>query len=339
MTRADLPATPIPWASVTAANVRRVAVALQFAATLGVALGVHRWTAVGWPGAAAVALCALVGGYLISVGWAFVIALSGLGTHVSDDPDWGRMPVPPEQRIGVGGVVLCWLRECVSVAWMFNELQPFRARANFAPAAGEDHRAPVLMIHGYGCNRAVWLPMQRALAAAGHPTEAIDLMPLLGDIDHYAIDIASAVAEMTRQHGRPPILLCHSMGGLAARAFVRQSREALPVAHVITLGTPHRGTAMARTGRGRNVTQMAWASPWLRELAASETPELRLRITSIFSWHDSIVGPAGASWLTGARHLPMAGIGHVSLLRDARVRDAVLAELARIEGDAPASSP
>jgi hypothetical protein len=29
----------------------------------------------------------------------------------------------------------------------------------------------------------------------------------------------------------------------------------------------------------------------------------------------------------------------VSLLRDARVRDAVLAELARIEGDAPASSP
>jgi triacylglycerol esterase/lipase EstA (alpha/beta hydrolase family) len=129
------------------------------------------------------------------------------------------------------------------------------------------------------------------------------------------------------------------MGGLAARAFVRQSREALPVAHVITLGTPHRGTAMARTGRGRNVTQMAWASPWLRELAASETPELRLRITSIFSWHDSIVGPAGASWLTGARHLPMAGIGHVSLLRDARVRDAVLAELARIEGDAPASSP
>jgi triacylglycerol esterase/lipase EstA (alpha/beta hydrolase family) len=178
MTRADLPATPVPWASVTAANVRRVAVALQFAATLGVALGVHRWTAVGWPGAAAVALCALVGGYLISVGWAFVIALSGLGTHVSDDPDWGRMPVPPEQRIGVGGVVLCWLRECVSVAWMFNVLQPFRARANFAPAAGEDHRAPVLMIHGYGCNRAVWLPMQRALAAAGHPTEAIDLMPL-----------------------------------------------------------------------------------------------------------------------------------------------------------------
>jgi len=173
--------------------------------------------------------------------------------------------------------------------------------------------------------------MQQHVAAAGYPTDAIDLMPLLGDIDDYARDMAAAVARLTRMHGRAPVLLCHSMGGLAARALLRQSQPC-PVAHVITLGTPHRGTAMARTGRGHNVRQMAWASPWLRQLAASEMPASRARITSIFSWHDSIVGPAGASWLEGARHIPFAGIGHVSLLCDARVRDAVLAELARVEG-------
>ncbi|MGD7313761.1 triacylglycerol lipase, partial [Ralstonia pseudosolanacearum] len=106
---------------------------------------------------------------------------------------------------------------------------------------------------------------------------------------------------------------------------------------VITLGTPHRGTAMARAGRGRNVRQMAWANPWLRELAAAETPATRERITSIFSWHDSIVGPPGAAWLTGARHVPLSGIGHVSLLCDARSRGAVLAELARIDPPGPAS--
>jgi len=196
---------------------------------------------------------------------------------------------------------------------------------------------PVLMIHGYGCNRAVWLPMQKHVAAAGHPVDAIDLMPLLGDIDDYARDIAAAVERLTRMHGRAPVLLCHSMGGLAARALLRQSEPCL-VAHVITLGTPHRGTAMARTGRGHNVRQMAWASPWLRQLAASETPAVRASITSIFSWHDSIVGPSGASWLEGARHVPFAGVGHVSLLCDARVRDAVLAELARIEGIAATAS-
>lgn len=45
MTRASLPAAPVPWASVTAANARRAAVALQCAATLGVAYAVHRWAA------------------------------------------------------------------------------------------------------------------------------------------------------------------------------------------------------------------------------------------------------------------------------------------------------
>ncbi len=336
MTRADLPATPVPLAFLTAASARRIAVALQCAATLAVAWATHRWGGLSWPGATAIAAVALVLGYVASVGWAFLISLTSLGTAIPDDPTWDRMPVPREQRIGTAGFIACWLRECVSVAWMFNVLQPFRARAEFDAPSGGGKRVPVLMIHGYGCNRAVWLPMQKHLAAAGHPTDAIDLMPLLGDIDDYAHDIATAVARMTHRHGRAPILLCHSMGGLAARALLRQS-EACPVAHVITLGTPHRGTAMARTGRGRNVRQMAWASPWLRQLAASETIAARARITSIFSWHDSIVGPAGASWLEGARHLPLAGIGHVSLLCDARVRDAVLAELARIEGTPPTS--
>ncbi|MDC6177614.1 esterase/lipase family protein [Ralstonia solanacearum] len=339
MTRASLPTAPVPWASVTAANARRAAVVLQCAATLGIAYAVHRWAAVDWRWATAIALGALAGGYLVSVGWAFAIALTGFGTQVPDEPEWRRVPMPPEQQLGVGGALSCWLRECASVAWMFDVLQPFRARAAFVPATPGTVRIPVLMIHGYGCNRAVWLPMQRALAAAGHPTEAIDLMPLLGDIDHYAGDIADAVTKLTQRHGRAPVLLCHSMGGLAARAFLRQAREMLPVAQVITLGTPHRGTAMARAGHGRNVRQMAWANPWLRELAAAETPAMRARVTSIFSWHDSIVGPPGASWLAGARHVPLSGIGHVSLLCDARVRDAVLAELARIDphGAAPSA--
>lgn len=337
MTRADLPTNPIPLAFLTAAHVRRIAVALQCVAALAVTWAAHRWSGLGWPAAAAVAAAVWALGYVVSVGWAFLISLASLGTAIPNDPAWDRMAVPHEQRIGAARFFVCWMRECLAVAWMFNVLQPFRARAAFDAPAGTGARAPVLMVHGYGCNRAVWLPMQKHLAAAGHPTEAIDLMPLLGDIDDYARDLATVVARMTQAHGRAPVLLCHSMGGLAARALLRRA-DALPIAHVITLGSPHRGTAMARTGRGRNVRQMAWASAWLRQLAASETPDVRARITSIFSWHDSIVGPAGASWLEGARHIPLAGIGHVSLLCDARVRDAVLAELARIEGAQPTTS-
>lgn len=331
MTRADLPASTAPLAFLTAATARRIAVALQCAATGAIAWGLHYWGESSWPMAAALAGIALVLGYVLSVGWAFLVSLTNLGVAIPDDPAWDRMPVPSAQRIGIVRFIGCWIRECASVAWMFNVLQPFCAHAAFDAPAGEGKRVPVLMIHGYGCNRAVWLPMQKHLAAAGHPTEAINLMPLLGNIDDYALDISAAVARLTHDHGRAPVLLCHSMGGLAARAALRQTEGDL-IEHVITLGTPHRGTAMARAGRGHNVRQMAWASPWLRQLAAAETPAMRARITSIFSWHDSIVGPAGASWLEGARHVAFSGIGHVSLLCDARIRDAVLAELARIDG-------
>ncbi|CAJ0858015.1 hypothetical protein R1479_00558 [Ralstonia mannitolilytica] len=335
MTRADLPASTVPLAFLTAATARRVAVALQCAATVAVTWGLHHWGGWRWPMAALLAGIVLVMAYLLSVGWAFLVSSTNLGVAIPDDPAWDRMPVPSAQRIGLVGFISCWLRECVSVAWMFNVLQPFWAHAAFDAPARDGRRVPVLMIHGYGCNRAVWLPMQKHLGAAGHPTEAIDLMPLLGNIDDYASDISAAVARLTHAHGRAPVLLCHSMGGLAARAALRQC-EAELIAHVITLGTPHRGTAMARAGRGHNVRQMAWASPWLRRLAASETAATRARITSIFSWHDSIVGPPGASWLDGARHIAFSGIGHVSLLCDARIRQAVLAELARIEASLPA---
>ena len=110
MTRADLPASPTPLASLTAANARRIAVVLQCAATLAVAWVAHHWGALRWPGTAAVAAAALVLGYLISVGWAFLIASTSLGTAIPDDPVWDRMPVPREQRIGARPAVGTALR-------------------------------------------------------------------------------------------------------------------------------------------------------------------------------------------------------------------------------------
>jgi hypothetical protein len=76
-------------------------------------------------------------------------------------------------------------------------------------------------------------------------------------------------------------------------------------------------------------------SPWLKALAEAETPATRARMVSIFSWHDSIAGPPCTAWLEGARHVPLAGIGHVSLLRDPRAVTAVVEALATLRGTAP----
>ena len=222
---------------------------------------------------------------------------------------------------------------------MFNWLQPFCSHRRYerpAEAFATRTMPTVLLVHGYACNHAVWLDLQPALAASGYPCEAIDLEPVLGDLDDYADALRRHIGQVHARTGQSPLLVCHSMGGLVARAALARSGEKL-CAGVVTLGTPHHGCALARFGAGRNSLQMRCGSPWLSALAKTEAeaPVSRTRLVSIFSWHDSIAGPPCTSWLDGAQHKTLTGIGHVSLLRDPRAITAVLDALAFLRTTAP----
>lgn len=319
--------------SLTAAALRRVAVTVQATAACAVA----GWLALGpgwsWVPAIAAGLAAVLAGFGISVATAFGATLGGIGIPRSQRP---ALPdqAPARRRLKPAAAVRCFLAEYRAVFRMFNWLQPFRSRLTFAqPSQPLPDTPDVLLVHGYGCNHAVWLDMAPALAAAGYRCEGIDLAPVLGDIDDYAPQLLARMREIEARTGQPPLLVCHSMGGLAARAaqvLAMQAGEGVRCAGIVTLGSPHHGCALARFGSGRNAWQMRWRSPWLAALAAAETPGMRARIVSVFSWHDSIAGPAGTSWLDGARHVALDGIGHVSLLRDNRAIDATLAALAML---------
>ncbi|WP_428852511.1 esterase/lipase family protein [Imbroritus primus] len=319
--------------SAGAIAVRQIAVALQLAATSGTAAALWRW--LGWPLplAASIAILAYVFLFALSVGLAFLITLHGLGVPPAARPRLpAHLPLPAPLSTAAAG--RCWWRECVAVWRMFNFVQPFRSGRAW-PSAAAPHAAlpPLLLIHGYGCNHAVWQDLQPKLAHAGYRCEWLDLHPLLGDIDDYGRQIADHAARVHARYGQAPILLCHSMGGLAGRAALRVGRHAdggTRIAHLVTLGTPHQGTALARHGQGCNARQMRCGSHWLAQLAREETPDERARITSIFSWHDSIVGPPGTGWLDGAQHLPLSGLGHVSLLTENLAHETVLSALARL---------
>ena len=226
-----------------------------------------------------------------------------------------------------------WLRSGVREMWdaarAFYVAQPFFAQRPLASAPPSAEPLPVLLLHGYFCNRALWQPLAKRLAEAGHCVAAIDLEPTWASIDDYAPQIAQAVASLQRQTGAARVALVgHSMGGLAARAYLRAWGDAA-VDRVITLGTPHRGTRHARFGQGLNVQQMRPDSPWLQALAASETLAIRSRFTVILSLHDNIVAPQAIQTLPDARTVCVHGIGHVSLAYDPRVMDQVLDALAQ----------
>lgn len=194
---------------------------------------------------------------------------------------------------------------------------------------------PVLLIHGYGCNSGYWHSMSKALQQAGISHGAVDLEPVLDSIDAYASQLQLAIDALCTSCGSDRVVLVgHSMGGLAARAYLR-ARGTARVARVITLATPHYGTALANYGVGINSAQMrrtnddreGGASAWLRQLDRDESRVMRAMITAIYTPHDNIVSPHSSCQLPGARNIVMPRIGHVAFALHPAVQARVTEEI------------
>lgn len=250
------------------------------------------------------------------------------GVHVTTGWAWGA----------------AWWREVLIAVKVFAWRQPWRWRAwpdalqpPLTPQLGMrlgDAVTPgprgVLLVHGFMCNRGLWNGWRAELAQGGHPVVALNLEPFLGTIDGYVPAIEHAVVALTHATGRPPLVVAHSMGGLAMRAWLRATPGSQArVAHIVTLGTPHHGTWLARWGHATNARQMRLNSPWLRELAANEPPDLGQLFTCWHSCADNIVFPLGTAVLPGATARYLPHVGHVALVDHPQVRADTLALLAR----------
>jgi hypothetical protein len=265
--------------------------------------------------------------------WAAAIALAlFFAPHVamgvaSFALSWfGRTVPAPELRIGPFAAIGCVLREILTstVAYVF--LQPFpRLVMPDEPGRPNDGRPAVLLVHGYVCNAAVWVWMARYLGARGHRTYTLTLEPVFSPIEDYVAPLARRIDELAGEAGRV-ILVAHSMGGLVCRAYLRRFGGAR-VARIVTLGTPYHGSALAPMGHGADAVDMRPGGAWLRELTVAGEGGHTVPITSIYSVHDNLVVPQASSVLVGAKNVPLAGVGHLTLVFSARVAALVDAEL------------
>lgn len=188
---------------------------------------------------------------------------------------------------------------------------------------------PVLLVHGYGCNSGYWAHLTPLLDAARISHATIDLAPVTASMDDFVPLVEEGVRALLAATGASQVVIvAHSMGGLVARAWMRDVGVDR-VARVITLGTPHHGTSMASLGIGVNALQMRRDAQWLRALAAAEDVPTRAMITSIYTHHDNIVSPQTSSELDGARNLAFGGVGHVALAANRGILAAVMDELKR----------
>ena len=239
---------------------------------------------------------------------------------------WLRRRTRPDLRFGTAAALRAWGGEIVASLRTFFYAQ-IRHGARPLPSGDDPARVPVLLVHGYFCNHGIWYPFARWLAARGHAVDAVDLEPVFGPLDGSVAIIAAGIERLRARTGAAQVaVVAHSMGGLAVRAFVA-ARGHDAVAAVVTLGTPHRGTWLARFGHGANVAQMRPDCDWLRALAAREAATARALFTVVISHHDNIVVPAAIQTLDGARTVEITGRGHVELAYDRAVWSHVAAAI------------
>jgi triacylglycerol lipase len=222
--------------------------------------------------------------------------------------------------MGVSGLLRAYWGELCNATVVFGLHQVVGVSSVMDSLNSTQGKRGVLLVHGYFCNRGLWRTEMARLRAKGVPHIAITLEPAFGSISHYAKALNDAVEKLYTLTSMPPVIVGHSMGGLAARAYVA-AYGADRIARIITLGTPHHGTFQALAGMGENTQEMRLNSAWQATNAAQLSEAARAKFICFYSNGDNIVSPFESAKLEGADNRFVQSSGHLHLAFTSDFRD------------------
>ncbi len=232
----------------------------------------------------------------------------------------------PAPRVHFSQWLRAWFAECRIAAWVFSWWQPFRHFAIADQLQSTPGQRGMVLVHGFFCNRALWMEWMKQLKAQGRVFVSADLAPTFGSISAYAATVEQAITQVEKATGLPPVVVGHSMGGLAIRAwgaqYARNAQQLARVHRIFTLGTPHQGTAIAKYSYTENGHQMRVGSPWLASNASQLPDDFAQLCTCYFSNCDNIVFPCHTAALPGADNRLIAGCAHVQLVNVQEIQQA-----------------
>ena len=279
---------------------------LQRFTTLGLLALAALWALVVWR--AGHGAWALTGAVLIVFGYALVLAIEFVLLRIAHGND-------PAPRATPRQLLRAWWGEVRAAPLVFCWRQPFRSQRwpDHLPADARGTRG-VLLVHGFVCNRGLWNAWLERLHARGVPCIAVNLEPVFGAIDDYADIIEAAVRRLEIATGLAPVIVAHSMGGIAMRRWWASAGNETRVHHAVTIGTPHAGTWLARFAMTPNGRQMQQRSPWLEAVAQREPAGRAAAFTCFYSHCDNIVFPPSTATLAGAQNRHLPGVAHVHMV-------------------------
>ena len=190
-------------------------------------------------------------------------------------------------------------------------------------------RHPVILLHGFAMNRTSWVWLGRRLAHRG-------IGPLYGtsyfspqSVRRSAEQLARFVERVcARENSERVDIVAHSLGGVVARYYIERLGGDKLIGRLVTIGSPHQGTIIARLGAlFPSARETLRGSSFYRELG----PLARrgeIAFTSVWSRADAIIEPPESSSIAPAgEDCIFEDLGHLSLLLSPRVLDTVASRL------------
>lgn len=193
---------------------------------------------------------------------------------------------------------------------------------------------PILLVHGIGDNRSAFSILRRTLRRRGFGRiSTINYSPLTSDLRRAAADFGKQVERICIQSGYDQVFVVgHSLGGLIARYYVQCRGGHERVHTLVTLGSPHAGTHLARLAPLlRMCRQLQPGSDVMTELAGPAAG-CTTRFVAIHSDRDEVVLPRHSARLDhpdlSVTRIAVHGVGHLALLVNGAVMHAVATALA-----------
>ncbi len=200
-------------------------------------------------------------------------------------------------------------------------LTQLSARGSEVVALPDDGHRPVIFVHGFGGAPGNFLPLRAWLWAKGLKRTYAFEHPAEGTLEEAAEVLSAYVQAVIEVNALPPgarvDLVAHSMGGVVARLAVAHAATRERVDTLITLGTPHRGSFLARYAATPNALDLRPGSSVVERLRAQEPwpgPPGWPRLIAFWSPADVIVVPPESARVEGAVNLELPGFTHYSYL-------------------------
>jgi pimeloyl-ACP methyl ester carboxylesterase len=210
----------------------------------------------------------------------------------------------------------------------------FAGRDPSEPIPGT-HRRVVVCVHGFGGMPGNFTLLRAYLRTMGGPASVSMRFSGTDSIEAMAEELRGALRRVIDANhlpeGKVIDLVAHSMGGVIARVVLDDPEIGARVRTLVTLGTPHGGTELARLVRSTKGLGLRRDSQLMERLARQlpwRAGGHRPRLVAISSPTDVMLMPPEVAFVDGAENVRVPDLTHLSYLTLPRMWQLVATTLA-----------